>query len=227
MTAKIVSDSAFGCAGQRCLAVATAITVGEASTHVSRGARRPRVGIRVGNGLEEGVGMGPVITPPAASRILGLIDKGVADGGKLLLDGRDAAIDKPEAGQLPQADRDQRHRSRQRPDDDGDLRPGAVAARSGRPRRGDRRHRARTPTATPRRSSRRAAPPPASSATRRRPATSASTSASPRRWPTSRSAAGRTASSASCTARGATRVEFYTDKKVVVERWPKEWSRKF
>ena len=63
MTAKIVGDSAFGCAGQRCLAVSTAITVGEASTHVPAGARRPGVGnLKVGNGLEEGVQMGPVIT---------------------------------------------------------------------------------------------------------------------------------------------------------------------
>jgi malonate-semialdehyde dehydrogenase (acetylating)/methylmalonate-semialdehyde dehydrogenase len=88
MTAKIVSDSAFGCAGQRCLAVATAITVGEAARSFPPALVDLASGIRVGNGLEEGVDMGPVITRTSKSRILDLIGKGVQDGGKVLLDGR-------------------------------------------------------------------------------------------------------------------------------------------
>jgi malonate-semialdehyde dehydrogenase (acetylating)/methylmalonate-semialdehyde dehydrogenase len=91
MTARIVSDSAFGCAGQRCLAVATAITVGHASSTFPSALVDVAAGIRVGNGLDEGVGMGPVITAESRTRILGLIDKGVRDGGKLLLDGREAS----------------------------------------------------------------------------------------------------------------------------------------
>ena len=98
MTAKIVSDSAFGCAGQRCLAVSTAITVGEASRTFPGAITDLASGIRVGNGLETGVGMGPVITQASRSRILDLIGKGVTDGGKLLLDGRDAGIDKTKPG---------------------------------------------------------------------------------------------------------------------------------
>jgi malonate-semialdehyde dehydrogenase (acetylating)/methylmalonate-semialdehyde dehydrogenase len=98
MTAKIVSDSAFGCAGQRCLAVATAITVGEASKTFPEALVDLASGIRVGNGLDEGVGMGPVITPASRSRILDLIGKGVSDGGKLLLDGRDVKIDPAKPG---------------------------------------------------------------------------------------------------------------------------------
>jgi malonate-semialdehyde dehydrogenase (acetylating)/methylmalonate-semialdehyde dehydrogenase len=93
MSAKIVSDSAFGCAGQRCLAVSTAITVGEASQTFPRAITDLASAIRVGNGLESGVGMGPVITPASRTRILGLIERGVADGGRLLLDGRSAPID--------------------------------------------------------------------------------------------------------------------------------------
>jgi malonate-semialdehyde dehydrogenase (acetylating)/methylmalonate-semialdehyde dehydrogenase len=93
MTAKIVSDSAFGCAGQRCLAVATAITVGDASKTFPKALVDLASGIRVGNGLEAGVDMGPVITPASRARILDLIGKGIADGGKVLLDGRDAKAD--------------------------------------------------------------------------------------------------------------------------------------
>ncbi|HET7219316.1 MAG TPA: CoA-acylating methylmalonate-semialdehyde dehydrogenase [Vicinamibacterales bacterium] len=98
MTAKIVSDSAFGCAGQRCLAVATAITVGEASRSFPDALVDLASTIRVGNGLDEGVGMGPVITPASRSRILDLIEKGVRDGGTLLLDGRHAEIDSRKPG---------------------------------------------------------------------------------------------------------------------------------
>jgi malonate-semialdehyde dehydrogenase (acetylating)/methylmalonate-semialdehyde dehydrogenase len=98
MTAKIVSDSAFGCAGQRCLAVSTAVTVGEASKKFSELFLDLASGLRVGNGLDEGVQMGPVITSASKSRIEGLIQKGIQDGGKVLLDGRNAKIQNGERG---------------------------------------------------------------------------------------------------------------------------------
>jgi malonate-semialdehyde dehydrogenase (acetylating) / methylmalonate-semialdehyde dehydrogenase len=98
MTAKIVSDSAFGCAGQRCLAVATAITVGEASRSFPQALVDLASGITVGNGLEDGVGMGPVITADSRARILDLIGRGVKDGGTVLLDGRDVAVDARKPG---------------------------------------------------------------------------------------------------------------------------------
>src|SRR5687768_12935906 len=63
MTAKIVGDSAFGCAGQRCLAVSTAITVGDASQRFPSALVDLASAIKVGNGLEQGIQMGPVITP--------------------------------------------------------------------------------------------------------------------------------------------------------------------
>lgn len=94
MTAKIVGDSAFGCAGQRCLAVSTAITVGDASTQFPGQLVDLASKIRVGNGLDDGVQMGPVITPASKSRIMQLIDRGLHDGGQALLDGRDAQIEK-------------------------------------------------------------------------------------------------------------------------------------
>lgn len=88
-TARIVSDSAFGCAGQRCLAVSVAVAVGEAHPQFSGAIVARASSIRTGYGLEDGVQMGPVITAESKSRILGLIDKGVSEGGKVLLDGRD------------------------------------------------------------------------------------------------------------------------------------------
>jgi malonate-semialdehyde dehydrogenase (acetylating) / methylmalonate-semialdehyde dehydrogenase len=98
MSAKIVSDSAFGCAGQRCLAVSAAITVGEASKKFTDAIVGLASSLRVGNGLDEGVQMGPVISPQSKSRIEHLIGKGLAQGGNAILDGRKAEIERGERG---------------------------------------------------------------------------------------------------------------------------------
>ena len=88
MSAKIVADSAFGCSGQRCLAISSAITVGDADKKFQSAVVGLASSMKVGNGLEDSVQMGPVISPASRQRIEGLIDKGVKGGGKALLDGR-------------------------------------------------------------------------------------------------------------------------------------------
>jgi malonate-semialdehyde dehydrogenase (acetylating) / methylmalonate-semialdehyde dehydrogenase len=98
MSAKIVSDSAFGCAGQRCLAVSAAITVGESTKPFTERIASIASDLRVGNGLDEGVQMGPVISPASKSRIEGLIGKGLQAGGKAILDGRNPKIENGERG---------------------------------------------------------------------------------------------------------------------------------
>ena len=97
MSTRIVADSAFGNAGQRCLAASLAITVGEASefTEAIAEAAAKRV---VGSGLDEAVEMGPVITPESKARIQSLIQEGESEGAKLLVDGRDATVDGHENG---------------------------------------------------------------------------------------------------------------------------------
>ncbi len=98
MTAQIVNDSAFGCAGQRCLAVSTAITVGEAQRAFRDAIVDLAGSIRVNYGLEEGAQMGPVITRESQARIETLIAKGANEGATVVLDGRGARIPKYEAG---------------------------------------------------------------------------------------------------------------------------------
>src|SRR3954451_24453937 len=92
MSAKIVSDSAFGCAGQRCLAVSAAITVGDAGKPFTNKIVDIAANLKVGNGLEKGVQMGPVISPASKSRIEGLIDQRLNAGGNVILDGRNPKI---------------------------------------------------------------------------------------------------------------------------------------
>ena len=98
MTTRIAADSAFGCAGQRCLAASVAVTVGEARhsfTNAIADAAQTRV---VGYGLEEGVQMGPVITPQSQARIEQLIQQGVEEGATVLVDGRRPKISGYEQG---------------------------------------------------------------------------------------------------------------------------------
>jgi malonate-semialdehyde dehydrogenase (acetylating)/methylmalonate-semialdehyde dehydrogenase len=98
MATQIISDSAFGCAGQRCLAVSVAVTVGEAQKTFRESITEAAASLRVGNGLDEGVQMGPVITPQSKARVESLIAKGEKQGGKVLLDGRHATIPNGSAG---------------------------------------------------------------------------------------------------------------------------------
>src|SRR5262245_55428573 len=92
MTTRIAADSAFGCAGQRCLASSVAITVGEAGDVFARQITESATHRKVGYGLDVGVEMGPVISPASRQRIEGLIEGGVAAGAKPLVDGRSARV---------------------------------------------------------------------------------------------------------------------------------------
>jgi malonate-semialdehyde dehydrogenase (acetylating)/methylmalonate-semialdehyde dehydrogenase len=89
---KVILDSAFGCAGQRCLAASVALPVGDARetfTPMLLDAARSR---KVGFGLDPGVELGPVITPQSKQRIAALVDRGVAEGGTVLVDGRPVRV---------------------------------------------------------------------------------------------------------------------------------------
>jgi malonate-semialdehyde dehydrogenase (acetylating)/methylmalonate-semialdehyde dehydrogenase len=98
MATQIISDSAFGCAGQRCLAVSVAVTIGEAQKTFRDSIADAASKLKVGNGLEDGVQMGPVITPQSKERVESLIGVGEKQGAKVLLDGRNARISKHERG---------------------------------------------------------------------------------------------------------------------------------
>ncbi|QRR01194.1 CoA-acylating methylmalonate-semialdehyde dehydrogenase [Dyadobacter sandarakinus] len=97
MTSQIVIDSVYGCAGQRCLAASTIITVGEhkdiTETLVASAKTR-----KTGFGLDNDVQMGPVITQASKNRVQELIEKGIHEGGRLLVDGRDPQVNGFENG---------------------------------------------------------------------------------------------------------------------------------
>lgn len=98
MSTKIIADSVYGCAGQRCLAASTIITVDDHKRQVKDALYETVKARTTGYGLDKNVNMGPVITPESKSRITGLIQKGVDEGAKVLLDGRNASISGYEKG---------------------------------------------------------------------------------------------------------------------------------
>lgn len=98
MATNIIADSAFGCAGQRCLAVSLAVTVAEARntfTELICDAASSRV---VGYGLDDGVQMGPVISQISKERVEQLIGLGAKEGATALVDGRGTTIKGYESG---------------------------------------------------------------------------------------------------------------------------------
>ena len=89
MTTRILADSAFGCAGQRCLATSVAITVGGAKDEFTERITADADSRRVGYGLDDGVAMGPVISAESKARIESLVDAGVKQGAEMLTGGRE------------------------------------------------------------------------------------------------------------------------------------------
>jgi malonate-semialdehyde dehydrogenase (acetylating)/methylmalonate-semialdehyde dehydrogenase len=83
-----VLSSAFHGAGQRCLANSVCVGVGEVYDTLRERLVAKGAEMRVAEGTAEGAEVGPVISEAAKERILGWIEKGVAEGGELILDGR-------------------------------------------------------------------------------------------------------------------------------------------
>src|SRR3984957_1702402 len=98
LATQIISDSAFGCAGQRCLAVSVAVTIGDAQKSFRDSIAHSVSTLKVGNGLEPGVQMGPVISSESKRRIESLISAGLGEGAKAILDGRNTKIPNHESG---------------------------------------------------------------------------------------------------------------------------------
>ena len=92
-TVEGIIGSAFGAAGQRCMAGSVVVTVGDAHEQLIPPLVEASRELRVGDGLEESNDVGPVISCAARDRIRDWIERGQAGGAKVVLDGRDASGD--------------------------------------------------------------------------------------------------------------------------------------
>ena len=85
--------SFFGCAGQRCLAGAVAVPVGDVYEPLRDKFVEAASRLKVGYGLEQGVQMGPLVSEAHRKNVIGFIEKGVTEGAELMLDGRGINIE--------------------------------------------------------------------------------------------------------------------------------------
>ncbi len=81
--------SVYGSAGERCMAIATAVPVGDAVADELARRIVPRVAaLKIGPGTDADAEMGPLVTAEHRDRVAGYIDTGAAEGAELLVDGR-------------------------------------------------------------------------------------------------------------------------------------------
>jgi malonate-semialdehyde dehydrogenase (acetylating)/methylmalonate-semialdehyde dehydrogenase len=90
--------AAFGSAGERCMAISAAVTVGPVADRLAEVLRVKAQAVKVGPGRDPSSEMGPVITPEAKERILGYVDRGEEQGAEVAVDGRGLVVPGHENG---------------------------------------------------------------------------------------------------------------------------------
>ncbi|XEG75405.1 CoA-acylating methylmalonate-semialdehyde dehydrogenase [Pseudomonas sp. abacavir_1] len=90
-TLNAIAGAAFGAAGQRCMALSVAILVGEANEWIPDLVAKAQT-LKVSGGTEAGTDVGPLVSCSALDRVSGLIERGIQEGAKLELDGRNPQV---------------------------------------------------------------------------------------------------------------------------------------
>ncbi|RLA34790.1 MAG: methylmalonate-semialdehyde dehydrogenase (CoA acylating) [Gammaproteobacteria bacterium] len=86
--------AAYGSCGERCMAIPVVVAVGDETGDAVVGKLTAELaGMKVGNGLEEGNDMGPLVTRDHYEKVRGYVDLGVEEGAELVVDGRDIAVE--------------------------------------------------------------------------------------------------------------------------------------
>jgi malonate-semialdehyde dehydrogenase (acetylating) / methylmalonate-semialdehyde dehydrogenase len=93
-----ITAAGYGSAGQRCMAISAVVAVGDAGDALVASLRAKALEVRVGPGRDPASEMGPVVTAEARDRITGYVDRGVAAGATLVVDGRGLTVPGHEGG---------------------------------------------------------------------------------------------------------------------------------
>ncbi len=92
MAVQSTMSSFFGCAGQRCLAGAVLVPIGEVYTPLLKKFKEAASKLRVGHGLDASTQIGPMVSRKHMNKVVEYIDEGVREGAKLILDGRNVKV---------------------------------------------------------------------------------------------------------------------------------------
>ena len=85
--------AAYGSAGERCMAISVAVTVGSATADALLGKLTQRIGnLQMGDGMKEGAELGPLVTRTHLERVTGYVQLGKEEGAQLVVDGRENAL---------------------------------------------------------------------------------------------------------------------------------------
>jgi malonate-semialdehyde dehydrogenase (acetylating)/methylmalonate-semialdehyde dehydrogenase len=90
MAADAAVSAAYGSAGERCMAISQVVAVGHAGDELVEAIKLRLPKIKVGNGLEEGVEMGPLVTREHRDKVASYIEGGAEQGATVVVDGREA-----------------------------------------------------------------------------------------------------------------------------------------
>lgn len=91
-TVSALIDSIYGCAGERCLAASVLLAVGDIYEPLRKKLAEAAGRLKIGNGLDESVQMGPVISHKHREKVISYIEKGIEEGADLILDGRNLEV---------------------------------------------------------------------------------------------------------------------------------------
>jgi malonate-semialdehyde dehydrogenase (acetylating)/methylmalonate-semialdehyde dehydrogenase len=97
-TVPAILSSAFGSAGERCLAGSMVVAVGDVADGLVARLAEGAAALRIGAGSDAAAQMGPVIRADHRQRIIGYIERGIEEGAQLVCDGRGRAREAPQGG---------------------------------------------------------------------------------------------------------------------------------
>jgi malonate-semialdehyde dehydrogenase (acetylating)/methylmalonate-semialdehyde dehydrogenase len=98
MAVDALIGAAYGSAGERCMAISVAVAIGDAGDRLVAALAERTKKLKIGDGMSEGMEMGPVVTQAARQRIERLIGEGVEQGATLVVDGRGYRVEGRENG---------------------------------------------------------------------------------------------------------------------------------
>ena len=96
--ADALMGAGYGSAGERCMAISVAVTVGDAGDKLVEKLAPQVRALKIGPGMDEEVEMGPLVTREHREKVLGYVNKGVEEGAELVVDGRDFSMQGYEKG---------------------------------------------------------------------------------------------------------------------------------